>query len=181
MHAGPVDIIPGILNLGNGQYSCAFTPVKVGSYTLTIKVGRGGTDFQDIITGFDLQPTNSLHEFQELCIYDVDGMPSCRANPNPYTLLISPGATSPKVTTAVGDSLSLSTAGVMNNFVITAKDSFGNRRPGGDAVSVLMELWGAPPSAAPKTKLACKEASALSLDAHAHANTYIPQMLSASP
>ena len=27
--SGPVDIIPGIVSEGNGEYSCTFTPVKV--------------------------------------------------------------------------------------------------------------------------------------------------------
>ena len=40
--SGPVDIIPGIVSQGKGRYSCSFTPVKVGSYFLSISMGRGG-------------------------------------------------------------------------------------------------------------------------------------------
>jgi hypothetical protein len=37
--------------------------------------------------------------------------------------------------------LTLSTAGIISNFIVTAKDAFANRRPGGDRVSVLMDIW----------------------------------------
>jgi hypothetical protein len=40
--SGPVDIIPGIVGEGNGLYSCSFTPVRVGTYSLSIFMGRGG-------------------------------------------------------------------------------------------------------------------------------------------
>ncbi len=33
---GPVSIQPGIVSLGDGKYSCSFTPVKMGTYTLSI-------------------------------------------------------------------------------------------------------------------------------------------------
>jgi hypothetical protein len=65
----------------------------------------------------------------------------CKAMPNPFSLSVVPGPTSPAVTTALGSHLTLSTAGVASEFVITAKDAFSNRRPGGDTISVLMGLW----------------------------------------
>jgi hypothetical protein len=46
-----------------------------------------------------------------------------------------------QVTLALGDHLSLSTAGIVGFFSVTAKDAFGNRRPGGDAIVSLITLW----------------------------------------
>ena len=42
---------------------------------------------------------------------------------------------------AMGTSLSLITAGTIGSFVITARDSFENRRPGGDTINVLIVRW----------------------------------------
>ncbi len=110
---GPVSLLPGIVDLGQGKYSCSFTPVKMGTYTISVSVGRGGAQYQDLITGFDSESK----------------------------LEVLPGPLSPGVTEAAGTYLTLSTAGVVSKFGITAKDAFSNRRPGGDIVAVLMELW----------------------------------------
>jgi len=140
--SGPVGMIPGIVSLGDGKYSCSYTPVKVGSYSLSIYVGRGGSKFQDLITGLDSEPSNTVldGEFQKLCTYEDAGV-ECKTAQNPYTLTVVPGPTSPDVTLALGSYMTLSTAGVAADFVITAKDAFGNRRPGGDTISALMGLW----------------------------------------
>ena len=143
--SGPVDMIPPIKSLGNGKYSVAFTAVKVGQYFLSIKLGRGGPKFQDMISGLDSEPTNNMldGEFLPQCAYESGSAePKCSTNPNPYTMTITPGPTSPAVTSAAGTRLTLATAGTLSDFVITAKDAFGNRRPGGDTISVLIEEWG---------------------------------------
>ena len=138
--SGPVDVIPGIVNLGNGKYSCSFTPIKVGNYVLSIKVGRGGSEHQDLITGRDTEPSNNEHEFEKACAYSNDQL-VCKEEQNPYALTVVPGSTSPAVSLAMGSSITLSTVGTASNFVITAKDAFGNRRPGGDFISVVMREW----------------------------------------
>jgi len=141
--SGPVGMVPGIVALGAGKYSCTFSPVTVGTYTLSIYVGRGGDKYQDLITGIDSEPSNKQldGEFEKLCSYTDEGSLSCKAAQNPYTLTVVPGGTSPSVTTALGAFLTLSTAGTASEFVITAKDAFGNRRPGGDSITALMMLW----------------------------------------
>ena len=138
---GPVSILPGIVGLGGGKYSCSFTPVKMGTYTISISVGRGGAQYRDVITGIDLEPSNNVFdgEFEPQCTWG-DKL-DCKEPQNPYTLEVLPGSLSPGLTEAKGTYLTLSTAGVVSNFVITAKDAFSNRRPGGDMVSVLMDLW----------------------------------------
>ena len=137
--SGPVGMVPGIVSLGNGKYSCSFTPEKVGSYVISIYVGRGGPKFQDLITGTDSELSNDSHEFTPRCSYSTGSL-VCKAEQNPFDLTVEPGPTSPFVTSAVGSFLTLSTAGVAADFMITAKDSFSNRRPGGDSISVLMGL-----------------------------------------
>jgi hypothetical protein len=139
---GPVSIHPGIVGLGGGKYSCSFTPVKMGTYTLSISVGRGGAQYKDLITGIDSEPSNNIldGEFEPQCTYK-DGKPECKPAQNPYTLKVLPGPLSPDLTEATGMFLTLSTAGIISNFMVTVKDAFANRRPGGDRVSVLMDLW----------------------------------------
>jgi hypothetical protein len=141
---GPVSLLPGIVELGGGKYSCSFTPVKMGTYTISVSVGRGGAQYQDLITGLDSVSSNNVleGEFSPQCSYDANNKEICSTPAqNPYTLEVLPGPLSPGVTEAAGTYLTLSTAGVVSKFVITAKDAFSNRRPGGDIVAVLMELW----------------------------------------
>jgi hypothetical protein len=139
---GPVSIQPGIVGLGGGKYFGSFTPVKMGIYTLSISVGRGGEQYKDLITGIDSEPSNNIldGEFEPQCTYK-DGKPDCKPAQNPYTLKVLPGPLSPDFSEAAGMYLTLSTAGIISNFIVTAKDAFANRRPGGDRVSVLMDLW----------------------------------------
>ena len=56
--------------------------------------------------------------------------------------MVHPSETSPSDSTASGNFLSISTAGVVGNFVIVALDALQNRRPGGDSISALMVLNG---------------------------------------
>ena len=127
---------PSTISLGSGSYQSAYSPVKAGTYTISIYVGNGGQEYQDLIAG--------------------DASAS-QANPNPYTLIVSPAVTSPFSCVAQGTFLTISTAGTSSSFIITARDEFLNRRPGGDSVSVLLTLWNvvsqAPlnPSASPNT------------------------------
>jgi hypothetical protein len=126
--SGNVDMTPTPFSVGTGLYQCEYTPVKVGTYTVNIKVGRGGA--QDLIAGVDDNPDNDDHEFS---LGTSVGTPG--------TLAVAPGPTSPPGSVAEGEFLTLSTAGVAAGFTITAQDQFGNRRPGGDSISALMQLW----------------------------------------
>jgi hypothetical protein len=47
----------------------------------------------------------------------------------------------PRISVANGDYLTASTAGITGAFRVTARDSFENKRPGGDTVNALMALW----------------------------------------
>ncbi len=58
----------------------------------------------------------------------------------PYKIVVHPSETSPLDSTASGDFLSISTAGIVGNFMIVALDALQNRRPGGDSISALMVL-----------------------------------------
>lgn len=46
-----------------------------------------------------------------------------------------------RVSLANGDHLTTSTAGIVGTFWVTARDSFENKRPGGDTVNALMNHW----------------------------------------
>ena len=110
--SGPIVITPSVSSSNVlGTYQCIYEAVKAGSYTLEIRVGRGGSMYQDLIS-------------------------------QPYSVVVHPSDTSPSDSTASGDFLSISTAGVVGTFVIVALDSLGNRRPGGDSISALMFLNG---------------------------------------
>jgi hypothetical protein len=125
------------LPLGNGEYSCAYTPTRAGSgYKITIKVGRGGAAYQDLIGGVDADPTDSVHAYIGY-FANLDSI----NNPNPFSLTVAPGPTDPQVSVASGSFLTVSTAGVVGSFGITARDAFENRRPGGDTISVLLRVW----------------------------------------
>ena len=76
--AGPVGMIPGIVSLGDGKYSCSFTPEKVGAYVISIYVGRGGAKYQDLITGRDTEQSNDVHEFEKQCDYQL-GVLECKS------------------------------------------------------------------------------------------------------
>eukprot|EP00961_Rhodomonas_salina_P092327 1242419-Rhodomonas_salina.4 len=107
---------------------CHYTPIVVGAYTITVLVGRGGLEYEDIILGVDKNPTNALHELEQGVV-----------NSSPvFALAVKPGVTHPGVSSASGDSLTLTTAGTAASFTIVSRDAFGNRRPGGDSLSVLM-------------------------------------------
>ena len=41
----------------------------------------------------------------------------------------------------MGAAITASTSGNIGTFLITARDTFGNRRPGGDTVSSIMRYW----------------------------------------
>mmetsp|Transcript_20992 Transcript_20992/g.47350 ORF Transcript_20992/g.47350 Transcript_20992/m.47350 type:complete len:1186 (+) Transcript_20992:160-3717(+) len=132
--AGPVSMSPKPVQIATGFFQCAFTAIKSGSgstgYTVSIYVGRGSSDYQDLIAGEDPAPYDNIHQ-----PYVVT------ENPMPFALTVAPGATSPAGSVAGGTSLSLITAGTIGSFVITARDSFENRRPGGDTINVLIVRW----------------------------------------
>ena len=72
--------------------SCKFTPVVASrDYTIVIKVGRGGAAFQDLIGGYDEDPTDSKHAFLG---YYADVF---QPNQNPFSLIVAPGSTDAQV------------------------------------------------------------------------------------
>jgi hypothetical protein len=108
--SGPIGISPSADTTSVvGTYLCTYKAAASGTYSLEIRVGRGGSAYQDLIT-------------------------------SAYTLLVHPSETSPSYSTANGNGLTISTAGVTAAFVIVAMDSLQNRRPGGDEISILMYL-----------------------------------------
>ena len=128
--AGDISMTPKPYSVGKGLYKCDYTAVKTGNYKLSIKVGRLGS--VDMIGGKDANPDNDVHEFTGA---------ADPATVTEYTLVVAPGITSPQVSKAMGDFITLTSAGVVGTFVITANDAFGNRRPGGDSLSSIMELY----------------------------------------
>ena len=127
---GPSPLSPLPIALGGGKYAVRYTPVFTGDYSLAIYVGRGGDKHLDLITGYDTFLENAEHEFEML---------GARAPQNPYRLKVSAGQTSPDHSSAQGTALTLCTAGVAAEFTIHLRDSFHNRRPGGELVGVLMQ------------------------------------------
>mmetsp|Transcript_30252 Transcript_30252/g.47390 ORF Transcript_30252/g.47390 Transcript_30252/m.47390 type:complete len:902 (+) Transcript_30252:266-2971(+) len=137
--AGPVDMKPSVTNLGDGTYECRYQPaVASKDYTITIKVGRGGALYEDLIAGEDADAKNSIHEYTGLT-----------ASQNPFALEISPGATAPASSIAQGPALSLTTSGDVSTFTIFARDAFLNRRPGGDVVEAQFEISGSQAQSSP--------------------------------
>ncbi len=109
---GPVTLSPAVTAIdgATGTYRCTYTAGTIGTYGLEIRVGRGGSSKRELI-------------------------PSGQ-----YVLTVLPGSTSPTESVSSGDFLSLSTAGAVGSFIILARDSLGNRRPGKDEVDVLIYL-----------------------------------------
>ena len=121
-----------------GLYSCTFTPFVTGQYEVRIAVGRGGSDYMDLIEGLDLEPGNNEHEFTFMA--GGTGQVIERSQ-KVFLLSVEPGDTNAQASEAVGDYMTRSTAGAIGSFLVTAKDTFDNRRPGGDAITSLMRLW----------------------------------------
>lgn len=130
------------------------------------QVGRGGEQYQDLISGVDADASNSVHEYR-----GYDGQLGV-TNPNPFALKVlphsespsdclglefchgqrseaaasghgllthgwfqvEPGRTDATASLAQGDFFSLSTCGTISSFTVLARDSFLNRRPGGDSI-----------------------------------------------
>jgi len=132
--SGPVDMSPSVLSVGTGLYKCEFLPVRASSdYEITIKVGRGGPEYQDLIAGVDGDPSDSVHDYRGF-YGDLGGS----SNPNPFSLKVMPGSTDPTTSVATGSLFTLTTAGIISSFTVLARDAFLNRRPGGDSISILM-------------------------------------------
>jgi len=128
--AGPVSMLPTPIQVAPGKFLVTYTPIRAGSgvsngYKIYIYVGRGSEDFQELIAGVDPSPYDNVHD-----PYTVT------ESPVPWDLSVAPGGTSPSVSKASGEALTLSSAGTVGSFTLTAQDAFGNRRPGGDAISV---------------------------------------------
>jgi hypothetical protein len=136
---GQPDMKPAPFQIGPGQYKVEYFSSRTGQYEVRIYVGRGGEDYQDIIEGYDEEPNNDKHEFN---FQPGMTMSSTRLKARSfYVLTVSPGITNAAVSAAVGDFITGTTAGVIGSFLITSKDAFGNRRPGGDNWASLMVPW----------------------------------------
>ena len=125
-----------------GQYKCEYTPSKVGQYEVTIRVGRGGGEYMDVIEGQDLEPNNDVHEY----VFRPASRLQATTTPQVFHLTVDAGETDAATSVAVGEPITVSTAGGIGTFLITARDAFGNRRPGGEVLpcrrcSVLVNLF----------------------------------------
>ena len=121
---------PQVVNIDQGLYRCAYTPKVAGEYQITIMVGRGGSRFQEPVGG-DAASASSTD--------DAVIREQLAANPKTYfNLLVLAAPTSQMASKAYGKGLTLSTAGIVSEFVLYSVDSFENRRPGGEDISVVM-------------------------------------------
>ncbi len=112
--------VPGEL----GLYKVEFTLLKVGKYSIRVKVGRGGDDFMEDISGIEPLTTR----YNDVVEFTVD--PNNPTSALYEVITVTPGDTDPVVSVANGDALTTSTAGVAASYWITARDSFENKRPG---------------------------------------------------
>jgi len=129
---------PAPFPIGKGLYKCEYAAFVTGQYEIRIFVGRGGGEFMDLIEGIDTEPTNEDHDFMYQPASNSLVSESAKGY---FSLSVSPADTNARRSEAVGNSITGNTAGAIGTFLITAKDVFGNRRPGGDTVTSLMELW----------------------------------------
>ena len=129
---------PAPVLIGNGEYDCKYTPFRTGLYEVRIYIGRGGSDNIDQIEGYDPVPSNAVHDY---VFRPASRRVEDATTPKTFMLIIEPGDTKAQSSLAVGDYITSSTAGNIGTFLITARDAFGNRRPGGDSVTAIMVLW----------------------------------------
>jgi len=121
-----------------GQYKCEYTAFAIGEYEIRIKVGRGGSAYMDLIEGEDSEPSNEVHDY---IFKTTSRLEEDATTPQIFKLVVSPGETNSQTSVATGAAITASTSGNIGTFLITARDTFGNRRPGGDTVSALMRYW----------------------------------------
>ena len=129
---------PAPYGIGEGLYQCEFSAFVTGQYEIRIFVGRGGSEYMDIVEGVDTEQGNSIHDFEFTPISKYDGAEIAQRY---YDLTVYPSPTDADTSSAVGEAITTNTVGFIGTFMITAKDVFGNRRPGGDTVTSLMRLW----------------------------------------
>ena len=81
----------------------------------------------DVIEGEDMEPNNDVHEylFRPATRHEA-------TTPQVFHLTVDAGETDARTSQAVGQPITASTAGRIGTFLITARDAFGNRRPGGE-------------------------------------------------
>jgi len=124
--------------IGTGQYKCEYAAFQTGQYEIRILVGRGGSEYMDEIEGVDPEPSNEEHDF----VFSPSSRhPDDVTSSTLFTINVAPGDTSPRVTSAKGEGITVNTAGAIATFLITALDAFGNRRPGGDVMTSIMRSW----------------------------------------
>jgi len=132
---GCPSVFPPVIGIGEGLYECMYVPIAAGEYVVTVKVGRGGADFQDLVGG---DPGATRSNLQADILKQNKGNNGLTA----FTLLVSAGPTSRRTSVALGAAVTLSTAGITSTFLINSVDAFQNLRPGGDDMSVVFRLAG---------------------------------------
>ena len=133
--AGCPSVFPPVIGIGEGLYECKYVPITAGEYVLSVKVGRGGLDFQDLVGGDSTATASTVQA-------DIIRHSKGNGGLKEFELLVSSGPTSRRTSTAEGDAVTLATAGVSSTFSITSVDDFQNLRPGGDDMSVVFRLAG---------------------------------------
>jgi len=121
---------PPVLSVGVGLYQCIYTPTVAGEYGIFIKVGRGGDKFQEAVGGDPNAPASTDPQV----IKD-----QLESNRTFFEVLVLAATTNQMGSTARGQGLTLTTSGVGSEFTIAAVDSYMNRRPGGEDISVVMD------------------------------------------
>lgn len=122
---------PPVSTVAVGLYVCSFTPTVAGEYEIFIKVGRGGSKYQEPVGG---DPIGVASVDDATIRQQISG-----SNRTFFELLVLAAPTNQRSSIASGQGLTLSTSGVSAGFVIAAVDSFMNRRPGGEDISVIMQ------------------------------------------
>jgi hypothetical protein len=135
--AGCPSAYPPVLAIGIGLYKCTYTPTVAGEYEIHIRVGRGGTKYQEAVGGDPTAETSTIDatirslafsrglresarrmigvsESRELVLLNLFGAP-CReqlkTNRTLFELLVLAAPTNQMASTASGQGLTLTTSG----------------------------------------------------------------------
>jgi hypothetical protein len=93
---------PPVLAVGVGLYQCSFTPTVAGEYEIHIKVGRGGSKYQEAVGGDPNAPTTT----------DVAAIrEQLASNRTFFELLVLAAPTNQMASVAFGQGLTLTTSG----------------------------------------------------------------------
>ena len=93
---------PPVLSVGMGLYQCSFAPIVAGEYEIHIKVGRGGSKFQESVGG----DANA-----EASVDDASIRAQLNSNRTFFELLVLAAPTNQQASIAQGQGLTLTTSG----------------------------------------------------------------------